>query len=89
MELCSSIFNGYLYCDQVGDAMTTEKIYTPSSTSVEQRWRKIYGYTPASEQPFYQQKWAEFRALCAKGVESLEPAAAQEKLNRMRKKKND
>lgn len=64
----------------------SEKIYTPSSTNIEIRWRKMYGYIPASEQPEYQKKWAEFRALLAKGVEALEPAEAEVKLKKMRGK---
>jgi hypothetical protein len=66
--------------------MSEQHIYTPSSTDVTIRWRKIYGYVPASEQQFYQEKWQAWRALLAKGVESLQPAEAAEKLTKMRKK---
>jgi len=47
-------------------------IYTPSSTDITIRWRKIYGYVPASEQKKYQNKWAEFRALTARTLENVE-----------------
>lgn len=47
-------------------------IYTPSSTDITIRWRKIYGYVPASEQKKYQKKWAEFRALTARTLENVE-----------------
>jgi hypothetical protein len=67
--------------------MSEPHIYTPSSTDITLRWRLLYGYTPASEQPEYQKKWSDWRALLAKGVESLEPALAQEKLTKMRNKK--
>ena len=46
-------------------------IYTPSSTDITIRWRKIYGYVPASEQAKYQKKWAEFRALSARTLENV------------------
>jgi len=38
-------------------------IYTPASTDITIRWRKIYGYVPASEQEIYKKKWADFKAL--------------------------
>ena len=43
--------------------MNNDFIYTPSSTDITARWRKIYGYVPASEQEFYKRKWADFKAL--------------------------
>jgi hypothetical protein len=47
-------------------------IYTPSSTDITIRWRKVYGYVPASEQAKYQKKWSEFRALSARTLENVE-----------------
>ena len=47
-------------------------IYTPSSTDITIRWRKVYGYVPASEQAKYQKKWADFRALTARTLENVE-----------------
>ena len=47
-------------------------VYTPASTDVSIRWRQLHGYVPPSEDPVYQRKWAEFRALAAKGFESIE-----------------
>ena len=38
-------------------------IYTPASTDITIRWKKIYGYVPASEQEMYKKKWADFKAL--------------------------
>lgn len=54
--------------------MTTKEhfVYTPASTDVSIRWRQLYGYVPPSEDPVYQRKWAEFRALAIKGIESIE-----------------
>jgi len=43
--------------------MDNDYIYTPASTDITVRWRKIYGYIPASEQQFYKKKWADFKAL--------------------------
>lgn len=51
---------------------TENFVYTPASTDVSIRWRQLYGYVPPSEDPAYQRKWAEFRALAAKGIESIE-----------------
>jgi hypothetical protein len=53
--------------------MSNDHIYTPSSTDITIRWKKLYGYVAASEQPFYQKKWADWRAKLAAGIESLEP----------------
>ena len=44
-------------------------IYTPSSTDITLRWKKQYGYVPASEQEVYKKKWAEFRATFARTLE--------------------
>jgi hypothetical protein len=54
--------------------MTTKEhfVYTPASTDVSIRWRQLYNYVPPSEDPVYQRKWAEFRALAIKGIESIE-----------------
>jgi len=38
-------------------------IYTASSTDFTVRWKKLYGYVPASEQEQYKKKWADFKAL--------------------------
>ena len=47
-------------------------IYTPSSTDITIRWRKAYGYVPASEQAKYQKKWADFRALSLKTLDDVD-----------------
>jgi hypothetical protein len=49
-----------------------EFIYTPKSTSIELRWRKLYGYVPASEQQRYIKKWADFRALFGRTLDDVE-----------------
>ena len=43
--------------------MKDDYIYTPSTTDITIRWRKIYNYIPASEQPYYQAKWKQFREM--------------------------
>jgi hypothetical protein len=43
--------------------LDNDYIYTPASTDITVRWRKIYGYVPASEQAFYKKKWTDFKAL--------------------------
>ena len=47
-------------------------ICTPSSTDITIRWRKVYGYVPASEQAKYQKKWADFRALSLKTLDDVD-----------------
>jgi hypothetical protein len=48
-------------------------IYTPSSTDITVRWRKLYSYIPASEQPYYQAKWKEFRDKLSRTLEDVNP----------------
>lgn len=62
--------------------MKEDFVYTPATTDVTIRWRKIYNWVPPSEDPIYQQKWANFRAMMAKGVEAFEPP--QPKLSKPR-----
>jgi hypothetical protein len=52
--------------------MENDFIYTPSSTNITIRWRKVYGYVPASEQAKYQKKWADFRALSLKTLDDVD-----------------
>jgi len=47
-------------------------VYTPSSTDITVRWRKLYGYVPASEQARYIKKWADFRAVTSKTLDDVE-----------------
>ena len=47
-------------------------IYTPASTDITIRWRKLYGYVPASEQARYQKKWSDFRAVTNKTLNDVE-----------------
>lgn len=49
-----------------------EFIYTPASTDITVRWRKMYGYVPASEQVRYQRKWADFRAITNRTLDDVE-----------------
>ena len=55
--------NGMLYSDQY--------IYTPATTDVTIRWRKLHGWVPPTEDPAFQKKWADFRAMTAQGIESI------------------
>lgn len=47
-------------------------VYTPASTDITIRWRKLYGYVPASEQAKYQKKWADFRAITSRTLDDVE-----------------
>lgn len=51
-----------------------EFVYTPATTDITIRWRRLYNWTPPSEDPAQQRKWAAFRAQMSRGVESLVPA---------------
>ena len=46
-------------------------VYTPASTDITIRWRKMYGYVPASEQSRYQKKWADFRAITSRTLDDV------------------
>ena len=53
--------------------MTTEDfIYTPSSTCITERWRRVYNWVPPSEDPAYVKKWYDFRTKFARGIEALD-----------------
>jgi hypothetical protein len=49
-----------------------EYIYTPSSTDITARWRKLYGYVPASEQARYVKKWSDFRGMVNRTLDDVE-----------------
>ena len=62
--------------------MKDDYIYTPSTTDITIRWRKLYNYIPASEQPFYQNKWKEFRDLVGRTLEDVNPDKPMEVFGR-------
>ena len=57
--------------------MNKDYIWTQSSTDITIRWRKLYGYTPASEQAIYQRKWREWKAYLNRTIEDLETPTPQ------------
>ena len=61
--------------------MTNNYVYTKAGTDITLRWKKMYGYTPASEQAQYIRKWADFREMCAKTLDDVEPAFRKEVVN--------
>jgi hypothetical protein len=52
--------------------MNREHVWTQSSTDITIRWKKLYGYVPASEQAKFQRKWKEWRAYLNRTIEDLE-----------------
>jgi len=54
-----------------GMHLSDSYIYTPATTDVTIRWRKIYKWIPPTEDPFYQKKWAAFRHMTVQGIESI------------------
>ena len=61
--------------------MKKDYIYSKAGTDITIRWKKLYNYTPASEQAQYIKKWADFREMCAKTLDDLEPAFNKEVFN--------
>lgn len=45
-------------------------VYTPATTDITIRW-KANGWIPPTQDPYFQKKWAEFRATTAAGIEAL------------------
>lgn len=63
--------------------MSQDKIYTPASTDITLRWKKLYGYVPASEQEFYKNKWATWKAILNAGIDDLEPVTPKKESPRL------
>ena len=61
--------------------MQNNYIYSKSGTDITIRWKKLYSYTPASEQAKYIKKWADFREMCAKTLDDIEPIYNKEIVN--------
>lgn len=59
----------------------SDHVYTKAGTDITLRWQKMYGYVPASEQAKYKKKWADFREICAKTLDDVEPAFPIEVVN--------
>lgn len=61
--------------------MSNDYIYSKAGTDITIRWKKLYNYTPASEQIRYKKKWSDFRDLCCKTLDDLEPSFSKEVVN--------
>ena len=61
-------------------------IYTAASTDITIRWRKIYGYVPASEQEFYKKKWADFKALFNRTIDDSDAIFIDPKIKQLWRK---
>ena len=61
--------------------MQNNYIYSKAGTDITIRWKKLYSYTPASEQAKYIKKWADFRKMCAKTLDDIEPIYNKEVVN--------
>jgi hypothetical protein len=49
--------------------MKNDYIWTAAGTDITKRWRTLYGYTPASEDPKIQEKWKYFQELPLRGLD--------------------
>ena len=67
--------------------MENNFVYSKAGTDITLRWRKMYGYTPASEQAQYIKKWAAFREMCAKTLDDVDPVFSKEVVNLRFKRK--
>jgi hypothetical protein len=56
-------------------------VYTKAGTNIVDRWQKMYGYVPASEQAKYKKKWSDFREICARTLDDLEPQFSKDVVN--------
>jgi hypothetical protein len=61
--------------------MENNYIYTKAGTDITVRWKKLYSYTPASEQAQYIKKWSDFREICAKTLDDVQPTYNREVVN--------
>lgn len=69
--------------------MKDDYIYTPSTTDITIRWRKLYNYIPASEQPYYQAKWKQFKELMSRTLDDVNAEKPLEIYPFKWKRKND
>jgi hypothetical protein len=67
--------------------MKSDYIYSKAGTDITIRWKKLYSYTPASEQAKYIKKWADYREMCAKTLDDIEPIYNKEIVNLRFKRK--
>lgn len=67
--------------------MQNNYIYTKAGTDITIRWRKLYNYIPASEQAKYIKKWADFREMCARTLDDVDPVFPKEIVNLRLKQK--
>jgi hypothetical protein len=67
--------------------MENNYIYSKAGTDITVRWKKLYSYTPASEQAQYIKKWADFREMCSRTLDDLEPVYNKEIISLRLKRK--
>ena len=67
--------------------MENNFIYSKAGTDITLKWKKLYSYTPASEQAQYIKKWADFRDMCSRTLDDLEPVYNKEIINLRLKRK--
>jgi hypothetical protein len=61
--------------------MQNDYIYSKAGTDITIRWKKLYSYKPASEQQKYIKKWADFREMCTRTLDDLEPQFSKDVVN--------
>ncbi len=67
---------------------TEHFVWTQSTTDITLRWRRMYGYIPASETPDIQTKWREWKEMLARELPDVSAEEMQKILIRTRKKHN-
>jgi hypothetical protein len=48
--------------------MNNEHIWTSASTDITLRWKRLYGYVPASETPETQEKWRKWKEMLSREI---------------------
>ena len=70
-NFCDIVYCPLLHGDNIMNMKQSDMyIYTPATTDITIRW-KANGWIPPTQDPMFQQKWAEFRAKTAAGIEAI------------------
>lgn len=83
MEACQLYGHGFLPKERSFD-MADDFIYTPATTDITIRWRKLYNWVPPSENPAQQKKWEDFRMQSVRGIAGIAAPAPQQPLPKPR-----
>jgi len=66
--------------------MSNEYVWTPSSTPIDVRWRRLYGWIPPSETAEGQEKFRKFRELTTREIPDVAVQQTRRTINRLKEK---